>query len=570
MPGFFLALHDPLQGRRLEALEPDTSYAIRGSGHGFKVIHDQDRHAALKARLAILDVLPHSVTLTTFEEQGSTILSPGGRHFHLRSSSAQHSYSILLREDDQFLAGGDRWEVLLDDEAGTLHNSMRPPPIPRPTPETQSQDLLPLTQLLSEHNDLHATTPPKSTNDEAMTQPLSELDDVPTTVLPGSTPDEPPTNSPEQGFQQSDHDDAPAFVPTQSTPDDSPDKPPKEVVQLGPESSVATTTQTLITATPTTPATDYDRETPDNEVDLDDNVIVVSPSDQPQDHVCSTLPEPSTVRERTRKSSSKRSSSNTASTRASKRQKSMYNDPSSGCPTKNIASTESSSGWSTKGATSHPVVYMASTTNVGEERRVMRKFEKMGGRITTNIVEADVLCVGDGPLLRSGSLMLAICSGKDIVTEAWLRASVDDSTFLLPDRYIPKDEAHEKAWQFTLEGAIDRGRAGLSHILEGRVVYITKRLQQSLNDKLVLELKNVATALGAEEVKTSAPSKKAMAEFSDSMLVIGHSSTDPYASKVVDAGIALYSKDLISMAVLRGRLELEEFVYVPGVKSEPA
>ncbi|ETN43454.1 uncharacterized protein HMPREF1541_02613 [Cyphellophora europaea CBS 101466] len=213
---------------------------------------------------------------------------------------------------------------------------------------------------------------------------------------------------------------------------------------------------------------------------------------------------------------------------------------------------------------------MAGNTTIDQgHKKIMRYFEEMGGSCTKSIVSADVLCVGDGPLVKSGSLLLAISTGKVIVTEQWLLDSTRKSRFLEPSRYLPEDPDREREWGFNLADAIERGRKGLTHLLSGSTVYLTKRLQEAVTPTVAKELSKLATVLGADEVKKSAPSKSAAknANNLDTLVVLGLEG-DPDISKLADVKIAVYSKDLLTMAALRGKLDWWKFALSLTVKEE--
>lgn len=217
-----------------------------------------------------------------------------------------------------------------------------------------------------------------------------------------------------------------------------------------------------------------------------------------------------------------------------------------------------------------PMVYMASNTTIDTKLHVMQSFKQLGGRFTKNIVEADILCLPDSPLKRTGSLLLSICLGKDVVTEAWIVEAHRRLKFPSITKYRPNDRQTELEWGFRLDMALERGRRGLTHILEGRKVYMTKSLKESLNNKLSKDLSEVAIALGAEQFKRHIPSKREANECEDlsTMVVLGNES-DPQASNVVGMGLNLYSRDALTMAVLRGQLDLGDFVLATAVKEEP-
>lgn len=89
-----------------------------------------------------IEVLDRCTLLTTFGTARCTVLDDDGCPVDLPKSTIDGTISIMLRPDDQSLTNAGRWEVLQDDEHHTIHNSMRPPPLP--SMETDEDLLTPL------------------------------------------------------------------------------------------------------------------------------------------------------------------------------------------------------------------------------------------------------------------------------------------------------------------------------------------------------------------------------------------------------------------------------------------
>lgn len=219
-----------------------------------------------------------------------------------------------------------------------------------------------------------------------------------------------------------------------------------------------------------------------------------------------------------------------------------------------------------------PAVYMAGNTTIDSKRTIMKSFQDLGGKVTKSIVEADVYCVPDEPLARTGSLLIAVCQGKHIVTQRWLAAIHREGLIPDPRRYLPRDRKHEKEWGFNLKEAIARGQQGMTHVLRGRTVYFTSRLMESFNPKLRSEFMKLATALGADNVKKSAPSKAAMSgdKVQDKVIILAHDDADKDVDRVTEMGLPVYTKELLVMGALRGRLDFGQFTRSSPVKEEPS
>ena len=217
----------------------------------------------------------------------------------------------------------------------------------------------------------------------------------------------------------------------------------------------------------------------------------------------------------------------------------------------------------------NPRVYFASNTQIDRKKGAMKAFQELGGVKVTDINIANFLCVKDDKLVKSSSLLQAILQGIHIVTERWISAPQRYGGFPDPEKYIPSDPDRELEWSFEIASAVRRGREGFPALLADITVWFTQRLKQSRKTQVVRDLSNVASGLGATEVKFGIPSHQSVLHGTVEDVIIGIEN-DPQAPHVGRLGHQLYDKDLLTMAVLRGKLDLEsnEFKVEGTVKQE--
>lgn len=202
-----------------------------------------------------------------------------------------------------------------------------------------------------------------------------------------------------------------------------------------------------------------------------------------------------------------------------------------------------------------PKVYFASNTTVDEKKGIMKTFQELGGVKVTTINAANIFCVKDNELVKSSSLLQAILHGMHIVNEGWLIAVHRSRALIDPAQFVPSDPDHELEWSFEISSAVRRGREGFPRLLEGITVWLTVRLKHSLTNKIVRDLSNVASGLGAANIKHGIPKTRVQPDRMTD-LVIGIEE-DPQAAEVGRLGHKLYEKEILTMAVLRGMLELD-------------
>lgn len=217
---------------------------------------------------------------------------------------------------------------------------------------------------------------------------------------------------------------------------------------------------------------------------------------------------------------------------------------------------------------SKPRVVFSRKSTIQNKKRTMETFSELGGEVVEDISDADILCTTT-PLKKTSNLVLAVALGKAIVTEDWIIECQRRQAFPDPGSFVPKDVGREREWKFSLIDAVRRGQnanSGLSKIFESWNIYMTPQLQQKLGD-LKQDFQRVASALGANRIYMRLPTGKGK---STRVLVLGDNN-DWDAMKVGQLGYGLYSKDVLTMAALRGHhgVDTDEFKLKTLVKSEP-
>ena len=215
-----------------------------------------------------------------------------------------------------------------------------------------------------------------------------------------------------------------------------------------------------------------------------------------------------------------------------------------------------------------PRIIFSSTTKVDSNRAVMQSFGSFGGQIAKEFEKANILCMGKPPLKKTLKFVLSIALAKDIVTEDWLFQSHKKKGLLDHEEFLPADPTREGKWKFCLKDAVERGKAGqLSGLLDGARVYFTRQLKIEL-DQCYADFKSLLKFIGGRAMGVQMPKPT---DSWGEIMVIGVEN-DPQIAFVGKLGRTLYKKDVVVMAVLRGKLELdsEEFHVEVPVKEEEA
>ena len=217
------------------------------------------------------------------------------------------------------------------------------------------------------------------------------------------------------------------------------------------------------------------------------------------------------------------------------------------------------------GATSHEIkVLFGSTTEVDTMDAFRKRLRKAGLRMVSSVDDCDYLCVGKGELRKTSNVISAIAFGKPIVTEEWAKESATQGKLLDPTPFLASHPRHKKEWGITLAEAIDRGKLGLKPFAD-YMVHITPALKQQLGSTFQ-EIKQIAELGGATKVLARLPTGK---DQGPTILVIA-TEEDPKLEQLTQDGWRCYSKDMITISVLRSALDLESDEFLIGVNADIA
>ncbi|KAL9070402.1 MAG: hypothetical protein Q9157_005833 [Trypethelium eluteriae] len=165
--------------------------------------------------------------------------------------------------------------------------------------------------------------------------------------------------------------------------------------------------------------------------------------------------------------------------------------------------------------------------------------------------KSDILCIGDGEIRKSVSLLLAVALGKQIVTDKWARQSLKAGHILDPAGFLPSDPLHEEGWKFEISEISGQPREDL---FIGKTFYFTPTLKKEYGTSGFKDIEEILRACGATSVISKVA--KHLPEDSDTV-VLASNADDADAALLQKDRRSCFHKDLLSMSVLRGSLELQ-------------
>ena len=197
-------------------------------------------------------------------------------------------------------------------------------------------------------------------------------------------------------------------------------------------------------------------------------------------------------------------------------------------------------------------IVFASSSTAGDSKPFTNFLSSKGVKKVKSVHDCTVLCVGK-ELKKTGKVILAVLLGKDIVTDSWVTDSVKGNALLSIVPYLARDPKTEADWGISLEQAIYRGKKGLK-VLQDYTIHFTPSAKKELGNSGFEEVKEIVKCAGAKSVSSTLPKKSP--EEAPSTIVVA----TPDGKEVADLqklGWKAYVKDIISLSVLRGALDLE-------------
>ncbi|KAF2122721.1 hypothetical protein BDV96DRAFT_639289 [Lophiotrema nucula] len=198
-----------------------------------------------------------------------------------------------------------------------------------------------------------------------------------------------------------------------------------------------------------------------------------------------------------------------------------------------------------------------SNSEIYDGSQFLKFLTKHGGKKVQSVKgdECNVLCVRDGPLKKSMKLLLCIALGIPIVTDEWLKHSAKQGKLLALEFYMPSVPDQEKEWNTSLDEVLGNKQDTL---FNGYTIYFTPTLKKAYHP--FSEAEDVCRAAGA--VKAASKITK---DLNLENTIVLASDEDDDAVALAENGFSCYTKDLLTLSILRGKLDLdsEDFKIIP-------
>lgn len=214
-------------------------------------------------------------------------------------------------------------------------------------------------------------------------------------------------------------------------------------------------------------------------------------------------------------------------------------------------------------------VFFSSSTTIDRASKRLTFLERNGVTKVNSVEECDILCVAKGELKKTGSLVLAVISGKEVITDDWISTSISKGELLDPRSFLARDPTKEAEWKIDLRAAIERGKRGIKPFLNSSF-FFTSAAKKDLG-KGFTDLKAIAMHAGAKSVQVSIPKKPSqMGDKSQTFIIAAQD--DGELPALEEAGWRSFNKDIITLSALRGTVDAEgnEFLIQPQIESNPA
>lgn len=231
-------------------------------------------------------------------------------------------------------------------------------------------------------------------------------------------------------------------------------------------------------------------------------------------------------------------------------------DPPSSSRSKRLKLSEDSS--MTRATNTKLRVFFGSSTTVDKSSKFMGFLENHGVMKVKSVKDCDILCIGNSDLKKTGNLVLAVMSGKQVITKDWVVQSVAKGELLDPNGFLARDPVKEAEWETDLDEAIKRGKQGVKPFLDF-TVFFTPAAKKELGTGFT-ELKDIAIHAGAKSVQATLPRKSSLAQAPKTIVIALPGDSDLLALE--EGGWRSFNKDIVTLSVLRGSVNVnsDEFL----------
>lgn len=203
-------------------------------------------------------------------------------------------------------------------------------------------------------------------------------------------------------------------------------------------------------------------------------------------------------------------------------------------------------------------VFFASSTTVDKTSKFKNFLDNHGVTRVKSVGDCDILCIGNSDLKKTCNLVLAVISGKQVITEDWVVQSVTKGELLDHNGFLARDPVKEAEWETDLSEAIERGKQGIQPFLDFAVRF-TPAAKKELG-KGFTDLKGIAEHAGAKSVVATLPRKSSPAQAPKTIIIATPDDADLLALE--EGGWRSFNKDIVTLSVLRGFLNVnsDEFL----------
>ena len=193
-----------------------------------------------------------------------------------------------------------------------------------------------------------------------------------------------------------------------------------------------------------------------------------------------------------------------------------------------------------------PTKVLLSNSKYGDDSKAKNWLKKHGASVDEKVPgkRSNFVCVvAVGELLATPKVLRSVALGKRVVTDQWIKLSMEQNQLLDLDDYVHDDLAPTMS--------VDR-----SKLLQGKALFITSALEKVYGDSFA-HLKELAATVGAHRVEVGT-AKKASGLSDAATIFLGRDGDDPDAQQLAEVDVrAVYQKNLLTQSILRGELLLE-------------